>query len=62
MQNHFQGLLNGMDVGYLSYHYVSLTKPQEIVAEIEIRGNVLFEREIRSGNIQVNGFIRDTIR
>lgn len=57
-----QGLLNGIDVGYLGNHYVSLTKPQEIITEIEINGNVLFQSDIRSGSIQMNGVIKDSNR
>lgn len=51
-----------MDIGYLGYHYVSLTKPQEIVADVEISGNVLFQSDVRSGSIQMNGVIKDTLR
>ncbi len=51
-----------MDVGYLATHYVSLTKPQEIVAEVEINGDILTQGDIRSGSIRIDGVIRDTAR
>lgn len=54
--------MNGYDVQYLNNHYVSLTKPQEIIAEVDINGNVLFQQEISSGSIQIDGVIRDTVR
>lgn len=55
-------MLNGMDIGYLASHYVSLTKAQEIVAEVEINGNVLFQSDVRIESIQMNGVIKDSLR
>lgn len=57
-----QGLLNGINVEYMNSHYVSLTKPQEIIAEVEVNGNVLFQGNVKAGNIHLNGIIKDTLR
>lgn len=41
--------------------YVSLTKPQEIIAKIEIK-NALFEKDIQAEIAQIHGYIRDSSR
>lgn len=51
-----------MDVGYVNNNYISLTKPQEIIGELEINGNVLFRGDIKTGSVHVNGMIRDSLR
>lgn len=51
--NVFQGFLNGKNVTYLNENYVSLSRPQDILLNLTITGNVMFKNIVEAGRLEM---------